>query len=49
MYTYIYTISVNAIPARDLSPDDPELARCSGPITIAQTLAGQWFRSVFGR
>ena len=36
-YTHIYTIFVNEVPAALRSPDDPDLARCSGPIKIAQT------------
>ena len=36
---YIYTVFVNEIPASPVSPDDADLARFSGPIKIAQTLA----------
>ena len=47
IYIHIYTIFVNAVPAAFRGPDDPDLARCSGLIKNAQTLARQWFWSVF--
>ena len=39
MYTHIHTIFVNKILASPRPSDDPDLARFSGPIKIAQTLA----------
>ena len=40
LYTYIiYMIFVNGIPASARGPDDPDLARFSGPNKIAQTFA----------
>ena len=38
-YIYIYPIFVNGIPGALRPPDDPDLARFSVPINIAQTLA----------
>ena len=39
IYTHIYTIFVHAIPGTVLAPDDPDLARFSGPIKLAKILA----------
>ena len=39
VYVHIYRIFVNEIPASVRASGDPDLARFSGPIKIAQTLA----------
>ena len=38
-YIYIYPIFLDEIPASPRTSDDPDLARYSDPIKIAQTLA----------